>query len=55
MVYWRYRTAAPGPWRFGYCTYTDNADLIRMGAWNGDTTHGAVVSVSEIEWKEYSR
>jgi hypothetical protein len=43
----------PGPWRLGYCTYTNDADLVRMGCWNGDTTGGFVVSASEIEWKEY--
>lgn len=55
MVYWRFRRDVPCEWRFGYCTYEHGHDLIRMGAYNGDTTRGAVVSISEIEWKLYSR
>lgn len=50
MVYWRFRKDVPGPWRFGYVTYERGHDLIRMGAWNGDTSHGPIVSASEIEW-----
>jgi hypothetical protein len=54
MVYWRFKTQIPCPWRFGYCTYAGGHELVRMGCWNGDTTGGAVVSVSEIEWKRSS-
>lgn len=55
MVYWRFRAAVPCPWRFGYATYEKGHDLIRMGSYNGDTTGGAVVSASEIEWQTYKR
>ena len=53
MVYWRYKKDVPSPWLFGYVTYTNICDLVRMGSYNGDDTHGTVVSVSEIEWKYY--
>jgi hypothetical protein len=52
MIYWRYRRHDPGAWRFGYVSYTGTPDIIRLGAWNGDTMGGALVSPSEIEWKE---
>ena len=55
MVYWRFRSKAPCAWRFGYVTYPGGHDLIYMGAWNGDDSHGAVVSASEIEWQPYKR
>ena len=51
MVWWRKRGALE--WRFGYVTYV-NQNLVRMGAYNGDSTGGAVVSISEIEWQRYS-
>lgn len=53
LVWWRFKSAAPCPWRFGFCAYEAGADLIRMGRWNGDITIGPVVSAYEIEWKEY--
>ena len=52
MVYWRFRSAVPCAWRFGYCTY-QKAGLIRMGLWNGDTVNGSLVEPSEIEWRAY--
>ncbi len=51
IVYWRF--AGPRPYRFGYCTYVSGPNLVRMGAYNGDTMGGHIVDVSEIEWKEY--
>ena len=54
MVWWRFRGAAPSGYRFGYCTYLNSPTMVRMGAWNGDTSGGAVVDTSEIEWKPYS-
>lgn len=53
MVYWRFRRNVPCEWRFGYVTYAQGHDLIRMGQWNGDRTNGSVVSATEIEWKRY--
>lgn len=53
MVHWRFKTQAPGAWRFGYCTYVSGPDLVRMGCWNGDNVGGPVVSAFEIEWREY--
>ncbi|KKK74143.1 hypothetical protein LCGC14_2886690 [marine sediment metagenome] len=54
MVFWRFKKSVPCFWRFGYVTYAQGYDLIRMGRWNGDDMSGAVVSVSEIEWKPYA-
>lgn len=51
-MYW-WRGKGQLRWRFGYCTYLNDTDLIRMGLYNGDTTGGCVVSAHEIEWKEY--
>ncbi len=53
MVYWRFKDGARD-WKFGFCTYANRCGLIRMGAWNGDTTGGLVVSAYEIEWKPYN-
>ncbi len=50
MVWWRQKGHLD--WFFGYCTHL-NDGLCRMGYWNGDTTSGRVVLMSEIEWKEY--
>jgi hypothetical protein len=55
MVYWRFKTNAPGAWRFGYVTYAGGCDMLRMGAWNGDNMGGSVVSAPEIEWRHYER
>lgn len=52
MVYWRFK-AQGGSWRFGYVSSVGRCDMVRMGNWNGDTMGGSVVSVDEIEWKEY--
>jgi hypothetical protein len=52
MVYWRRRGGIE--WRFGYCTYVEGSNLIRMGWHNGDTTGGPVVSVADIEWRKYT-
>jgi len=51
MVYWRFKTHSPGPWKFGYVTYESGNDLIRLGLWNGEDLRGPIVSASEIEWK----
>ena len=53
MVYWRFRKNVPGPWEFGYVTYTyeKGHELLRMGRYNGDSSGGKIVSGSEIEWK----
>lgn len=53
MYWWRWKKDAPCPWMLGYCTHVGSG-LVRMGAYNGDTNYGHVVSVSEIEWKEYT-
>lgn len=54
MVWWR----PLGPmesveWKFGYCTYVQGHDMVRMGRWNGDNSSGPVVSCNDIEWKPY--
>ncbi len=54
MVYWRFKRDAPSAWVFGYMVRLSNG-LVRMGLWNGDTYHGLVVDLNEIETKEYSR
>lgn len=54
MVYWRFKRDTPSPWRFGFMIQLNNG-LVRMGLWNGDTYHGPVVDLDEIELKEYSR
>ncbi|AGS81059.1 hypothetical protein [Caulobacter phage Cr30] len=51
MCYWRYNNSKE--WKFGYCTYVSGYDMIRLGRWNGDDIGGPVVSISDIEWKEY--
>lgn len=51
MYWWRQKGALE--WRFGYCSH-ESAGLVRMGRWNGDTSGGAVVDPTEIEWKDYS-
>lgn len=53
MVWWRFKTQAPGPWRFGYVSATPNPSLVRMGNWNGSMTSGVVVDPNEIEWRPY--
>lgn len=56
MVWYRPANSPTGTqYRFGYCTYLNDPDLIRMGAYNGDTMGGRVVSAFETEWKEYHR
>jgi hypothetical protein len=51
MVWWRFK--GDKEWSFGFCSDAKGAGLVRMGAYNGDYTHGVVVSENEIEWKEY--
>jgi len=53
MVYWKFKNGTV--WYFGYVTYAGGCDLLRMGVWNGDSIHGSVVSISEIEWRPYKR
>lgn len=52
MVYWRFK--GQGRYLFGYVSYTNNYNLVRMGCWNGDTMGGSIVDVNDIEWKPYS-
>ena len=53
LIYWRFRNRAPCAWKFGFMTHLSNG-LVRMGLWNGDTTHGPVVDRDEIETRSYS-
>jgi len=53
-VWWRFKRDAPSAWAFGFQTQLPGpGGLVRMGLWAGDTTHGPVVSLNEIETKEY--
>ena len=54
MLYWRWKRkdGQPAIWLFGYCTWVGSG-LVRMGAWNGDTSHGNVVDPADIEWRPY--
>lgn len=52
-VWWRFKKDVPTIWSYGYVSYVQGYDLIRMGYSNGDYIRGPVVSVSEIEWKKY--
>lgn len=52
-VWWRFKKDIPTQWNYGYVTYVQGQDLIRMGRSNGDRFFGPVVSAGEIEWKEY--
>lgn len=60
MYYWRIRplcrtadSIRNNEWRFGYCTWLNDPDLIRMGRWNGDTMGGSILSAKEIEYRDY--
>lgn len=50
MYWWRQKGALE--WRFGYCSLCSGG-LVRMSAWNGDTTGGVVVDPVDIDWKEF--
>ncbi len=50
IVYWRFKREAPCSFRFGFMTHGP-AGLYRMGLWNGDTTNGPLVDLTEIEMK----
>lgn len=52
MVWWRYKNHKMN-WTFGYTSSVNDSSLVRMGRWNGDTMGGVVVSVDEIEWRDY--
>lgn len=52
MFWWRKKGTLT--WHFGYCTHVGSG-LVRMGAWNGDESHGNVVDPADIEWRTYSR
>ena len=52
MVYWRFKTGSPRPWAFGFMTSVSGG-LVRMGLWNGDTVHGPIVDMGEIETRAY--
>jgi len=60
MVYYRLQSLIRSPneirdneWRFGYCTWLADPDLIRMGRWNGDNVGGSILSVEEVVWRPY--
>ncbi len=57
MVYWRWKRAEGmlPIWQFGYVTYAAGGDLLRIGARNGDTARGDVVSIADIEWRPANR
>jgi hypothetical protein len=62
MIYWRPRSLCrcgeqmrENQWQFGYVTYLNDPDLIRLGSWNGDTMGGQIMSASGIEWRPYRR
>ena len=48
IVYWRFKSAAPGPWQFGFASPGPKG-LVRMGLYNGDLNSGPLVDPSEIE------
>jgi hypothetical protein len=52
MVWWRFKDRG-GEYRFGYCTYVDGPNMIRLGRWNGDSSGGSVVSAYDIEWRPH--
>jgi len=52
MVYWRFKGG--NAYRFGYVTYTDNPNIIRLGNWNGDSMGGVLADYAEIEWSPYN-
>lgn len=54
MLYWRFKSATPGPWTVGYRTHLRGSRLVRMGLWNGDTVRGVIVDPAEIETRPYA-
>ena len=48
MVYWR--PTGQIEYRFGYCTYVQPYNIVRMGRWNGDTAGGSIVDIADIDW-----
>lgn len=50
MYYWRFK--GEKAYRFGF-TSEANWPLIRMGCWNGDYSHGTIVDINDIEYKNY--
>ena len=50
MLWWRFKKKAPCPWNFGYKTHI-SGNLYRMGNWNGDTSGGVVVDITEVDTK----
>lgn len=52
MLYWRFKTDKPSPWRLGYRTSLSGG-LVRMGLYHGDTVHGPIVDPAEIETRAY--
>jgi hypothetical protein len=52
MVLWRFSKEEKA-YMFGYVTYVSSYNMIRMGLWNGDSNHGPVVDIADIDWKEY--
>jgi hypothetical protein len=48
MVLWRFN--GEKEYRFGYCTYVESYNIIRMGRYNGDTIGGSIVDINDIEW-----
>lgn len=51
MIWWKARGTTD--YKFGYVTYLNSYNLIRLGRWNGDTAGGYVVDFNDIEWKKY--
>ena len=51
-MYWRFKGG--NAYRFGYVTYTDNPNIIRLGNWNGDSMGGVLADYAEIEWSPYN-
>lgn len=49
FVWWRYKNGHP-EWRRGYKSYAGDG-LWRMGLWNGDTDHGPIVDLHDVEIK----
>lgn len=52
MIYWRYKSKG-GAWRFGFVAEFLPGGLVRLGNYNGDYNHGAIVSEDEVEYKPY--
>lgn len=45
--YWRFK--GEKQYRFGFPTWAKGMQLVRMGLWNGDWSHGPIVDPFDIE------